>query len=315
VLLVGGSTRIPAVQAKVQSIFQKEPNRTVNPDEVVAMGAAIQGGILAGDDVGDIVLLDVTPLTLGIETLGGVRTPLIERNTTIPTRKSQVFSTAADNQPTVEIHVLQGEREMAVDNKTIGRFQLTGIPSAPRGVPQVEVTFDIDANGILSVSATDKATGKAQSIKIQASSGLTDTEIDRMVRDAAAHADEDKHKRELIDVRNETEARVHQSRKTLKDLGENVEQADRDNVENKIKACEEVLRGEDVAMIRAAGDALLTAVQEVAAKAYEKAGQSGTADQAQAGGAGAAGADDGAGGPGRGKSGDAVDADYEVVDD
>jgi molecular chaperone DnaK len=182
-------------------------------------------------------------------------------------------------------------------------------------VPQVEVTFDIDANGILSVSATDKATGKAQSIKIQASSGLTDTEIDRMVRDAAAHADEDKHKRELIDVRNETEARVHQSRKTLKDLGENVEQADRDNVENKIKACEEVLRGEDVAMIRAAGDALLTAVQEVAAKAYEKAGQSGTADQAQAGGAGAAGADDSAGGPGRGKSGDAVDADYEVVDD
>jgi molecular chaperone DnaK len=318
VLLVGGSTRIPAVQAKVQSIFQKEPNRTVNPDEVVAMGAAIQGGILAGDDVGDIVLLDVTPLTLGIETLGGVRTPLIERNTTIPTRKSQVFSTAADNQPTVEIHVLQGEREMAVDNKTIGRFQLTGIPSAPRGVPQVEVTFDIDANGILSVSATDKATGKAQSIKIQASSGLTDTEIDRMVRDAAAHADEDKHKRELIDVRNETEARVHQSRKTLKDLGDNVEQADRDSVENKIKACEEVLRGEDVAMIRAAGDALLAAVQEVAAKAYEKAGQSGTADQSQAGGAGAAGAagaDAGAGGPGRGKSGDAVDADYEVVDD
>ena len=204
VILVGGTTRIPAVQAKVKEIFEREPHQGVNPDEVVALGAAIQGGVLAGD-VHDVLLLDVTPLSLGIETLGGVMTKLIDSNTTIPTRKSEIFSTAADNQTTVEIHVLQGEREMAGQNKSIGRFQLAGIPPAPRGIPQIEVTFDIDANGILNVAAKDKATGKEQKIIIQASSGLSDDEIDQMVKDAEAHASEDKAKRELIDLRNQAD--------------------------------------------------------------------------------------------------------------
>jgi len=311
VLIVGGSTRIPAIQEKVKEIFEKEPNRTVNPDEVVAMGAAIQGGVLAGDDVGDIVLLDVTPLSLGIETLGSVMTRLIDRNTTIPTRKSQVFSTAADNQPTVDIHVLQGEREMSVDNKTIGRFQLTGIPPAPRGLPQIEVTFDIDANGILSVSAVDKATGKEQSIKIQASSGLSDGEIDKMVSDAEVHAEEDKQKRELVDVRNEAEARVHQAQATMKDLGDDLDTDLKEDVETKIKAVEEVLKSEDAAMVRAASDALMESVQKLAAKAYEKA----AAEQPAEGAAG--GADQEAGPePKAGEAQDgAVDADYEVVDE
>merc|ERR1711912_227185 len=234
VILVGGSTRIPAIQAVVKEIFDKEPNKSVDPDEVVALGAAIQGGVLAGD-VDDILLLDVTPLSLGIETLGNVSTKLIERNTTIPTKKSQVFSTAADNQTTVEIHVLQGEREMAVDNKTIGRFHLDGIPPAPRGVPQVEVTFDIDANGILNVGAKDKATGKEQSIRIEASSGLSDAEVEKMVNDAKKHEGEDKAKRELIDCQNQAEQLIYQTEKNIEEHKEKIEKDDMKNLNNAIE--------------------------------------------------------------------------------
>ncbi|MDD5719925.1 MAG: molecular chaperone DnaK [Candidatus Krumholzibacteria bacterium] len=311
VILVGGSTRMPAVQEKVKELFKKEPNRSVNPDEVVAMGAAIQGGVLAGDDLGDIVLLDVTPLSLGIETLGGVMTRLIERNTTIPTRKSQIFSTAADSQDKVDIHVLQGERGMAVDNKSIGKFQLTGIPPAPRGIPQIEVTFDIDANGILSVSAVDKATGKQQSIRIQASSGLSEQEIDRMLKDAETHATQDKQRRELVDIRNESESLIHQSRKAMSDLGADLDDGLKKSVDVKIKALEEAAKGDDVAIIRTAKDALLASVQELTTKAYEKAAKA-QADGAEPGGPKASAQAEGQGAqPG----GESVDADFEVVDD
>ena len=312
VILVGGSTRIPAVQAKVKELFGKEPNRSVNPDECVAMGAAIQGGVLSGDEhLTDVVLLDVTPLSLGIETLGGVFTRLIDRNTTIPVKKSQVFSTADDNQSVVDIHVLQGERQLATHNKSIGRFQLTGIPPAPRGVPQVEVTFDIDANGILHVSAKDKATGKEQSIVIQASSGLNEDEIDRMVRDAESHASEDKSKRELIDAKNHAESLLYTARKTLKDLGEQADSADSSKVEAAIFDLEAVLGSENPAVLTTKSEALQEALSAMATKAYEKAGASGAGPDAA--GAGSGSAREGAAGQ-SGAEGP-VEAEYEVVDD
>ncbi len=277
VILVGGSSRIPKIQEKVKEIFGKEPNRSVNPDEVVALGAAIQGGVLAGD-VDDILLLDVTPLSLGIETLGSVSTKLIERNTTIPTKKSQVFSTAADNQTTVEIHVLQGEREMAVDNKTIGRFHLDGIPSAPRGVPQVEVTFDIDANGILNVSAKDKATGKEQSIRIEASSGLSDTEVEKMVNDAKKHEGEDKEKREMIDLQNQAEQLTYQTEKNLDEYKDKLDKNEKKNLEDavaKLKTCKD---GSNIEDLKSSLEEVNTAWNAVASKMYEAAKEE-SADQ------------------------------------
>ena len=270
VILVGGSTRIPKIQEQVKEIFKKEPNKSVNPDEVVALGAAIQGGVLAGD-VDDILLLDVTPLSLGIETLGSVSTKLIERNTTIPTKKSQVFSTAADNQTTVEIHVLQGEREMAVDNKTIGRFHLDGIPPAPRGIPQVEVTFDIDANGILNVSAKDKATGKEQSIRIEASSGLSDTEVEKMVKDAKKHEGEDKTKRELIDMQNQAEQLIYQTEKNLEEYKDKLDKDEKKSLEDAMTKVKTVKEGSDGDALKAAIDELNTAWNAVASKMYEAA--------------------------------------------
>jgi molecular chaperone DnaK len=269
VILVGGMTRMPAVQKKVEDIFGKTPNKGVNPDEVVAIGAGIQGGVLKGD-VKDVLLLDVTPLSLGIETLGSVMTKLIEKNTTIPCRKSQVFSTAADNQPAVSIHVLQGEREMASTNKTLGNFELSGIPPAPRGVPQVEVTFDIDANGIVHVSAKDLGTGKEQSIRITASSGLSKEEIDKMVRDAEAHADEDRKKRETIEARNHADSMVYSTEKSLKEFGDKIDAVEKGNIENKITELKQVMEGDDSEAIKKATDELAQSAHKLAEAMYAK---------------------------------------------
>ena len=293
VILVGGQTRMPKVQEMVKSIFGKDPRRDVNPDEAVAVGAAIQAGVLAGD-VKDVLLLDVTPLSLGIETLGGVMTKLIEKNTTIPTKHSQVFSTAEDGQHAVTVHVLQGERERATDTKSLGRFDLADIPPAPRGVPQVEVTFDIDANGILNVSAKDKATGKEQSIVVRASSGLSDDEIERMVQDAEAHADEDRRFRELVDVRNQADGLIHATRKSLGELGEQVGEQEKEEVESAIKALETAVAGDDKAEIEAKMQTLTELTGKLAERAYQKSqGDDGPASgDGDDGGAGTAGADD-----------------------
>jgi molecular chaperone DnaK len=278
VVLVGGMTRMPAVQEKVKELTGKEPHRGVNPDEVVAVGAAIQAGVLAGD-VKDVLLLDVTPLTLGIETKGGVMTKLIERNTTIPTRKSEIFSTAEDNQPSVEIHVLQGEREMATYNKSLGKFQLTGIPPAPRGVPQIEVGFDIDANGILNVSAKDLGTGKEQKIEIKAGSGLAEDEIKRMVADAETHADEDRRARELAEARNTAENAAYQAERQLKDLGDQVDSSSREEIEAAIKTVREALTSEDANEINAKTEALQSSFHKVSEAMYERAQQQASAAQ------------------------------------
>ena len=303
VLLVGGSTRVPAVQELVKRITGKEPDRGINPDECVAIGAAIQGGVLSGD-VKDLVLLDVTPLSLGIETYGGVFTKLIERNTTIPTKKSQVFSTAADGQTSVEIHVLQGEREMAAYNKTLGRFQLTGIPAAPRGVPQIEVTFDIDANGIVHVSAKDMATGNQQNVAITASSNLSEADIEKAVKDAEAHASEDKKKKEEIEVRNNAESLVYNSEKTLKELGDKVSGEEKAKVENEIANVKKALEGTDTENIKQATEKLTTAFYEISEKLYKQA----SAAQGASGAEGATGAN------GENPEGTVYDAEY-VEDD
>lgn len=307
VILVGGMTRMPKVQEKVKAIFGKEPHKGVNPDEVVAIGAAIQGGVLQGD-VKDVLLLDVTPLSLGIETLGGVMTKLIEKNTTVPTKKSQVFSTAADNQPAVSIHVLQGEREMAQNNKTIGRFELADIPMAPRGVPQIEVTFDLDANGILHVSAKDLGTGKEQSIRITASSGLSEDEIERMKKDAELHAEEDKKRKELVEARNNGDSMIHMTTKTLNELGEKVDAETKSKVEQEIEKLKKAMESDDVASIKGATESLTQASHKLAELMYAQA-------KDQQGGTGAAGG--GAAGAAGGKKGkdddDVVDADFEEV--
>jgi molecular chaperone DnaK len=313
VILVGGQTRMPKVQEVVKTIFGREPHKGVNPDEVVAVGAAIQGGVLGGE-VRDVLLLDVTPLSLGIETKGGVFTKLIERNTTIPTKKSEIFTTADDSQTQVDVHVLQGEREMASGNKTIGRFQLTGIPPAPRGVPQIEVTFDIDANGILNVSAKDMATGQAQSIRIEASSGLGEEEIKKMVKDAQTHMADDKRKREEVEARNKADQLVYETEKNLKEMGDKLSADDRGKIEAAIGRVKESQKGSDVNEIKSSTEALMGVWSEAAKTMYEKASASA--------GAGAA-AGPGTGGPGAGPGGqekqpesgdEAVDADYEVVD-
>jgi molecular chaperone DnaK len=306
VILVGGSTRIPRIQQVVKDFFGKEPHKGVNPDEVVAIGAAIQGGVLAGE-VKDVLLLDVTPLSLGIETLGGVTTVLISRNTTIPTKKSETFSTAEDNQTTVEIHVLQGERQMALDNRTIGRFQLTGMPPAPRGLPQVEVTFDIDANGILHVSAKDKATGKEQKIRIEASSGLSDAEIEKMVKEAEANAGDDKARRDQIESRNRLDAMVYEVEKNMKEWADRLDAANKERLDKALEGAKSALRS-------GAPDGIRTALEELS-QAYSAAGASlYQAQQAQD--ASAEGGTSEPGAPSQAPpTDDVVEADYEVVDD
>ena len=314
VVLVGGSTRIPKIQQVVEEFFEQEPHRGVNPDEVVAVGAAIQGGVLAGD-VKDVLLLDVTPLSLGIETLGGVMTPLIERNTTIPTKKMEVFSTADDSQTTVEIHVLQGERKMALDNRTIGKFQLTGIPPAPRGVPQIEVSFDIDANGILHVAAKDRATSKEQKVRIEASSGLSDAEIDKMVKDAESHAAEDETRREQAEARNHLDSLVYQVEKDTGEWGEKIADATRERLDAAVEQAKNALKGNDTAEINEARDELMQAFSAAGQEVYQA--QAAESEDAE----GATDGDDDADseaspdGDGAAKEEDVVEADYEIVDE
>ncbi|WCM59764.1 molecular chaperone DnaK [Paenibacillus sp. LX16] len=302
IVLVGGSTRIPAVQEAIKKLTGKEPHKGVNPDEVVALGAAVQAGVLTGD-VKDVVLLDVTPLSLGIETAGGVFTKMIDRNTTIPTSKSQVFSTYADNQPSVEIHVLQGEREMAAGNKTLGRFQLGDIPPAPRGVPQIEVTFDLDANGIVNVSATDKGTGKSQKITITSSSGLSDEEVERMMKDAELHAEEDKKRKDLVEAKNAADQLIYSVDKTIKDLGEKADAGEVEKANAAKENLQKTLETDNLEDIKKATEELTEIVQQLSVKLYEQAAQEAQAQQAQDGAADSKGRDN------------VVDADYEVVDE
>jgi molecular chaperone DnaK len=308
IILVGGSTRIPAVQQIVKDLFRKEPNKGVNPDEAVAVGAAIQGGILGGD-VKDVLLLDVTPLSLGIETLGGVMTRLLPRNTTIPTRKSQIFSTAADGQTAVSIQVLQGEREMANQNRTLGRFDLVGIPPAPRGVPQIEVTFDIDANGIVHVSAKDLGPGKEQKIRIESSSGLSDNDIERMVKEAEIHAEEDKQEKEKAEARNEADNMIYTTEKNIKDLGDKIGPADKAKAEEAVADLRRALEGGDTEAIKAKTETLKQISYKIAEEVYKQTGgpQQGSGPEAAAGGS----SEDSGGG----NTKSAEDADYEVVDD
>jgi molecular chaperone DnaK len=309
VILVGGSTRIPKIQEVVKEFFGKEPSKGVNPDEVVAVGAAIQGGVLSGE-VKDVILLDVTPLSLGIETLGGVMTKLIDANTTIPTSKSETFSTAADSQPSVEIHVIQGERARAVDNRTLGRFHLDGIPPAPRGIPQIEVTFDIDANGVLSVRAKDKGTGKEQKIRIEASSGLSDAEIEKMRKAAQEHADEDKKLRERIDKLNQADGLIFSTKKQLEEYKDKLTDGDKTAIGEALAKLEELHKTENVDELEAAMEALNKAWAEASTRMYENASASQASDAS-----GSAEGDAGSSSTGSSKGDDAVDADFEVVDD